>query len=220
MLISRETLASIIDHTLLKPAADRAAVKKFCEQARAYSFGHVCVNPHYVSEARELVRGCGVGVCAVVGFPFGATLPEVKAFEARRVVELGADEVDMVLNMSALKDGEDIAVREDIAGVVKASGVTTKVILETGYLTDDEKRKACAIAMDAGAHFVKTCTGFGPGSATVEDVRLMKGAVGDKLGVKASGGIQSFSSARNLLEAGATRIGTSSGPAIVDGWKK
>jgi deoxyribose-phosphate aldolase len=220
MLISREKLASIIDQTLLQPAADRPAIRMLCEQARAYSFGHVCVNPHYVPEARELLKGSGVGVCAVVGFPFGASLSDVKALEARRVVGLGADEVDMVLNISALKNGEDLVVREDIAGVVKASGVTTKVILETGYLLDEEKRKACAIAMDAGAHFVKTCTGFGPGSATVEDVRLMRMVVGDNLGIKVSGGIRSFSSACNLLEAGATRIGTSSGPAIIEGWKQ
>jgi len=219
MLISREKLASIIDHTLLQPAADRAAVKKLCAEARAYSFGHVCVNPHYVAEVRELIRGSGVGICSVVGFPFGATLPDVKAFEARRVVELGADEVDMVLNIAALRNGEDFAVREDIAGVARASGVTTKVILETGHLTDDEKRRACAIAMDAGAHFVKTSTGFGPGSATVEDVRLMKGVVGEKMGVKASGGIRSYDAAKSMIEAGATRIGTGSGPAIVDGWR-
>jgi deoxyribose-phosphate aldolase len=219
MLISRERLAATIDHTLLDPAADRAAVRKLCEQARNYSFGHVCVNPHYVSESRELVRGSGVGVCSVVGFPLGATLPEVKALEARRVVELGADEVDMVLNIAALVNGEDFAVREDIAGVVRASGVTTKVIIETGRLDDDQKRRACAIAMDAGAHFVKTCTGFGPGKATVNDVLLMKMVVGDRLGIKAAGGIKSYDAAHELLEAGATRIGTSSGPAIIDGWR-
>ena len=219
MLLSREKLASIIDHTLLQPAADHAAIRKLCEQARSYSFGHVCVNPRYVAEARELVRGSGAGVCSVVGFPSGAGLPEAKALEARRVVELGADEVDMVLDIAALKNGEENAVREDIAGVVSACGVPTKVILETGYLTDDEKRRGCAIAMDAGAHFVKTSTGFGPGGATVEDVRLMRGVVGERLGVKASGGIRSYDTAKAMIEAGATRIGTSSGPAIVDGWR-
>jgi deoxyribose-phosphate aldolase len=219
MLVSREKLASMIDHTLLQPAADRAAIRKLCSEARANSFGHVCVNPHYVAEVRELIRGSGVGICSVVGFPFGASLPDVKAFEARRVVELGADEVDMVIDLAALKNGEDFAVREDISGVVKASGVTTKVILETGQLGEDEIRKACAIAMDAGAHFVKTSTGFGPGGATVADVRLMKSLVHDKLGIKASGGIRSYDAAKSMIEAGATRIGTSSGPAIVDGWR-
>jgi deoxyribose-phosphate aldolase len=219
MIISREKLASIIDHTLLAPAADRAAVKKLCAESRAYSIGHVCVNPHYVSEASELLRGTGVGVCSVVGFPLGATLPEVKAVEARRVVELGADEVDMVINIGALRSGEDFAVREDISGVVKASGVTTKVILETALLTDEEKRRGCIAAMEAGAHFVKTSTGFAQGGATVGDVKLMKEVVRDRLGIKASGGIRTYDAAKNFIEAGATRIGTSSGPAILDGWR-
>ena len=218
-MISREKLATIIDHTLLSPAADRAAVRKLCSEARAYSIGHVCVNPHYVSEARELLRGSGVGVCSVVGFPLGATLPEVKALEARRVVEGGADEVDMVINIGALRSGEDFAVREDIHGVVQSSGVTTKVILDTALLADEEKRRGCILSMEAGAHFVKTSTGFAQGGATIEDVRLMKAIVGDKLGVKASGGIRTYDAARGFIEAGATRIGTSSGPAILDGWR-
>lgn len=219
MDLSRKELAAIIDHTLLDPAADRAAVRKLCEQARAYSFGHVCVNPRYVVVASELLRGSSVGVCSVVGFPLGATIPEVKALEARRVVELGADEVDMVLDIASLVNGDDPAVREDIAGVVRASGVTTKVILETGRLDGAQKQRACALAMDAGAHFVKTSTGFGPGGATVEDVRLMRAVVGPRLGVKASGGIRTFDAAKTMIDAGATRIGTSSGPAIIDGWK-
>jgi deoxyribose-phosphate aldolase len=219
MDLSREKMASIIDHTLLDPAADRAAVRKLCEQARAYSFGHVCVNLHYVAEANELLKGSTVGVCSVVGFPLGATLPDVKALEARRAVELGAGEVDMVLNIAALVNGEDSLVHQDIAGVVLASGVTTKVILETGRLDDGQKRRACAIAMDAGAHFVKTCTGFGPGSATIGDIRLMKAVVGERLGIKASGGIRSFESAESMIAAGATRIGTSAGPAIMDGYR-
>ena len=219
MIISREKLASIIDHTLLSPAADRAAVKTLCSEAQAYSMGHVCVNPHYVAEARELLRGTGVGVCSVVGFPLGATLPEVKALEARRVVELGADEVDMVINIGALRSGEDFAVREDIAGVARASGVTTKVILEATILTDEQKRRGCIAAMEAGAHFVKTSTGFAKGGATVGDVRLMKEVVRDRMGIKASGGIRTFDAAKDLIEAGATRIGTSSGPAILDGWR-
>jgi deoxyribose-phosphate aldolase len=219
MIISREKLATIIDHTLLSPAADRAQVRKLCSEARSYSMGHVCVNPHYVAESRELLRGTGVGICSVAGFPLGATLTEVKALEARKSVELGADEVDMVINIGALRNGEDFLVREDIHGVVAASGVTTKVILETGLLSDDEKRRGCIAALEAGAHFVKTSTGFAQGGATVADVKLMKGVVRDKLGIKASGGIRTYDSARALIEAGATRIGTSSGPAILDGWR-
>jgi deoxyribose-phosphate aldolase len=219
VIISREKLASIIDHTLLSPAADRAAIKKLCTEAQAYSIGHVCVNPHYVAEARELLRGTGVGICAVVGFPLGATITEVKALEARKVVELGADELDMVLNIGALRSGEDFLVREDIHGVVSASGVTTKVILETALLSDEEKRRGCIAALEAGAHFVKTSTGFANGGATIEDVKLMKRVVGDKLGVKASGGIRTYDAVKNFLDAGAIRIGTSSGPAILDGWR-
>lgn len=209
----------MIDHTLLAPEADRAAVKALCSDARARSIGHVCVNPRYVAECRELLRGSGVGVCSVVGFPLGATLTEVKALEARRVVELGADEVDMVLNIGALRNGEDFLVREDISAVVSAAGVTTKVILETGLLSEDEKRRGCAAAAEAGARFVKTSTGFSRGGATLEDVRLLRAAVGERLGVKAAGGIRTWDSARGFIEAGATRIGTSSGPAIIDGWR-
>lgn len=219
MIISREKLAAIIDHTLLSPAADRAAIRTLCSEAQAYGMGHVCVNPHYVAEARGLLRGTGVGVCSVVGFPLGANLPEVKALEARKVVELGADEVDMVINLGALRNGEDFLVREDIHGVVSASGVTTKVILETALLSDEEKRRGCIAALEAGAHFVKTSTGFSQGGATVADVRLMKAVVGERLGVKASGGIRTYDAVKNLLEAGATRIGSSFGPAILDGWR-
>ncbi|MGQ9582953.1 MAG: deoxyribose-phosphate aldolase [Thermoplasmatota archaeon] len=209
----------MIDHTLLSPDAGGAAVRRLCAEAREYGMGHVCVNPRHVSAAAELLRGSGVGVCSVVGFPFGATLAEVKALEARRVVELGACEVDMVIDISALKEGEDFRVVEDIAGVVRAASVPVKVILETGYLSDEEKRRACSLATEAGAAFVKTSTGFGPGGARVEDVRLMRSAVGGRLGVKAAGGIRTFSRAMEMIEAGATRIGTSSGPAILDGWR-
>jgi deoxyribose-phosphate aldolase len=219
VIVSREKLASLIDHTLLAPAADRPAIKRLCSEAQAYSIGHVCVNPHYVAACRELLRGTGVGICSVVGFPLGATLSEVKALESRKVVDQGADEVDMVLNIGALRSGEDFLVREDIQGVVAACGVTVKVILETALLSEDEKRRGCLAALDAGAHFVKTSTGFAQGGATVADVKLMKGVVGDRLGVKASGGIRTYDSARSFLEAGATRIGTSSGPAILDGWR-
>jgi deoxyribose-phosphate aldolase len=220
LIVSREKLASLIDHTLLAPAADRGAVKKLCSEAQAYYIGHVCVNPHYVAGCRDLLRGTGVGICSVVGFPLGAALSEVKALEARRAVEHGADEVDMVQNIGALRSGEDFLVREDIEAVVKASGVTTKVILETALLSEDEKRRGCLAALEAGAHFVKTSTGFAQGGATVADVRLMKGVVGERLGVKASGGIRTYDAALSFLEAGATRIGTSSGPAILDGWRQ
>ena len=218
-MISREKLAAMLDHTLLAPGADRAAVKKHCAEALSYKMGHVCINPHNIVIAVELLAGSGVGICSVVGFPLGATLSEIKAAEARKVVELGAHEVDMVLNIGALKSGEDNLVQEDIADVVKAAGVTVKVIIETCLLTDEEKRRACGLAMDAGAHFVKTSTGLSTGGATVEDVRLMRSVVKEKLGVKASGGIRSFDTAKAMIDAGATRIGTSAGPAILDGWR-
>ncbi|MEM2869794.1 MAG: deoxyribose-phosphate aldolase [Thermoplasmata archaeon] len=218
-MITRQQLAAMIDYTLLAPEAGREDVKRLCEEARRYEFGHVCVNPRNVALASALLRGSGVGVCSVVGFPLGATLPEIKAAEARRVVELGASEVDMVLDVAALKDGEDFRVVEDIAGVVRAASVAVKVILETCLLTEEEKRRACALALEGGAAFVKTSTGFGRAGATVDDVKLMRSVVGDRAGVKAAGGIRSFDTACEMIRAGATRIGTSHGPAILNGWR-
>lgn len=221
-LISKEQLAKMIDHTLLKPSDTEGKIKRLCEEAIAYGFGAVCVNPYYVPLVSELLKDTGIKVCAVVGFPLGATLPEVKAHEARIVVEKGAQEVDMVMNIGAMRSRDYEAVKRDIEGVVRAvrevGGELVKVILETGYLTDDEKVRACELAMEAGADYVKTSTGFGPMGALPEDVRLMRKVVGDKMGIKAAGGIGNFMDALRLIEAGADRIGASAGVGILEGY--
>jgi len=210
-------LAQVIDHTLLKPDAPASAIDLLCDQARAYGFFSVCVNGTWVARCRARLAGSGVKVCAVVGFPLGAMDASAKAFEARQAVAAGADEVDMVLNLGALKSGDLSLVQADIRGVVEAAGGrVTKVILETGLLTDEEKRLACRLSVKAGAAFVKTSTGFAAGSAaTAGDIALMRAAVGPDLGVKASGGVRTLADARGMLAAGATRLGTSSGIAIV-----
>jgi len=213
-------VARYIDHTNLKAYASREDVVRLCEEAKRYGFYAVCVNPYRVKVAKEALRGTDVKVVSVIGFPLGATPTEVKVFEAEKAIEAGADELDMVINIGALKDGDLEYVKNDIASVVEkahASGVLVKVIIETCYLTDEEKVTACKLAMEAGADFVKTSTGFGSGGATVEDVRLMKSVVGDKMGVKAAGGIRTYEQAVKMIEAGATRIGTSSGVSIVGG---
>jgi len=212
-------LAARIDHTLLKPDATAAEVEVLCEEARRYGFCSVCVNTFWVSRCRDLLQGSGVKVCTVVGFPLGAMDARSKAFETREAVSNGADEIDMVLNIGALKGGDLATVALDIRGVVEAAaGRTTKVILETGLLTDEEKVTACRICKEAGASFVKTATGFAKGSAaTVADIALMRRTVGPDLGVKASGGVRTLADAKAMLEAGATRIGASSGVAIVTG---
>jgi deoxyribose-phosphate aldolase len=209
--------ASLIDHTLLKPEASEADIKRLCDEAAQFGFASVCVNPGWVKRAAEFLRGTKVPVCTVIGFPLGATLPDVKAFEARRAIFDGAKEVDMVINIGALKSGDDCAVEEDIRGVVHAAhenGVLCKVIIETALLTDDEKVRACIASKNAGADFVKTSTGFAKGGATVEDVALMRRVVGHDLGVKASGGVKGIEDARKMVEAGATRIGASVGVKI------
>ena len=211
-------IAKIIDHTLLKPEATRDQIVQLCREAREYGFASVCVNPSYVKLAAELLRGSSVKVCSVVGFPLGATLPEVKAYEARRVIEEGAAEIDMVINIGALKSGDLELVRRDIASVVDvchARGALCKVIIEAALLTDEEKVLACQLAKAAGADYVKTSTGFGPGGATVQDVALMRRTVGPEMGVKAAGGIRSYEAAKSMVEAGATRIGASAGVKIV-----
>ena len=211
-------IAKIIDHTLLKPEATRDQIVQLCREAREYGFAAVCVNPCYVKLAAELLRGSPVKVCSVVGFPLGATLPEVKAYEARRAIEEGAAEIDMVINIGALKSGDLELVRRDIAAVVDvchAKGALCKVIIEAALLSDEEKVLACQLAKAAGADYVKTSTGFGPGGATVHDVALMRRTVGPGMGVKAAGGIRSYEAARNMIEAGATRIGASAGVKIV-----
>ena len=205
-------LASMIDHTLLKPEATRAQVEQVCDEAKQYGFASVCVNPVYVKLCAQRLKGSPVKVCAVVGFPLGATLPEVKAFETQQALEAGATEIDMVINIGALKDGDNDLVARDIAAVVRAAhagNALVKVILEAALLTDDEKITACQLAQSAGADFVKTSTGFGPGGATAEDVALMRRAVGPTMGVKAAGGIRTLADAQKMIAAGATRIGAS-----------
>jgi len=212
------SLARLIDHTLLKPEATEEQIRRLCAEARHYGFAAVCVNPWWVPLCVQELKGTGVKVATVIGFPLGATTTEAKAFEARQAVEAGAEELDMVINVGALKSGHLDRVQEDIAAVVRAAaGRVVKVILETGLLTDEEKVTACRLAVAAGAHFVKTSTGFGPGGATVADVRLMRQTVGDQVGVKASGGIRDHATAVAMVEAGASRIGASSSVAIVTG---
>jgi deoxyribose-phosphate aldolase len=209
--------ASLIDHTLLKPEASEADIKKLCDEAAQFGFASVCVNPSWVKRASEFLRGTNVPVCTVIGFPLGATLPDVKAFEARRAIFNGAREVDMVINIGALKSGDDCTVEDDIRAVVDAAhenGILCKVIIETALLTDEEKVRACLSSKNAGADFVKTSTGFAKGGATVDDVALMRRVVGAELGVKASGGVKGIEDARAMFEAGATRIGASVGVKI------
>lgn len=214
------TLGATIDHTLLKPDATAAQIDKICDEAMRNRFASVCVNGTWVRRCAEILAGSGVLVCTVVGFPLGASAPEVKAYEARRAIEDGACEVDMVLNVGALKSGQDDFVRRDIAGLAEVChslGARLKVILETCLLTDDEKVRACQLSKQAGADFVKTSTGFSSGGATVDDVALMRRTVGPAMGVKASGGVRDQEGARQMIDAGATRIGASASVAIVQG---
>lgn len=208
----------LIDHTLLKSNSTQAQIDTLIDEAIEYEFASVCVNPTWVSYVKQRLQNSPVKVCTVIGFPLGANTSEVKAFETTNAVENGADEIDMVINIGAAKDGRFDEVQSDIAAVVQASGgKLVKVIIETCLLTDDEKIKACKAAMAAGADFVKTSTGFSTGGATVSDVALMRQTVGSDLGVKASGGARSLEDVKQLVEAGANRIGTSSGVAIVKG---
>jgi deoxyribose-phosphate aldolase len=211
-------LARFIDHTLLKPDASREQIEKLCQEAREYQFATVCVNPTWVKVCRDLLQDSDVRVCAVVGFPLGASNPETKAFEARQAIRDGAREIDMVINIGALKSGLDDLVRRDIATVTEAcrdGSAKSKVIIEAALLTDEEKIRACQLARAAKADFVKTSTGFGPGGATDYDVALMKEAVQCQLEVKAAGGIRTLSDTKKMLQAGATRIGASAGVKIV-----
>jgi deoxyribose-phosphate aldolase len=213
-------MARYIDHTLLKPEATAADIDQLCREAEQYHFASVCINPTWVKRAAENLRSSSVPVCSVIGFPLGATTAEVKAMEARRALRDGAREVDMVLNIGALKSGDYELVLTDIAKVVDAAhevGGLCKVILETALLTDEEKVVASSLAKQARADFVKTSTGFGPGGATVYDVALMRETVGPKMGVKASGGVRTASDAEDMIAAGATRIGASAGISIVGG---
>lgn len=210
-------LAKYIDHTILKANATEAEVLKVCAEAREHSFFSVCVNPYYVKTVAEALKGSDVKVCSVIGFPLGQNTTALKALEAKQAVEDGANEIDMVVNVSALKDGKDDFVYEDIKAVVEAikGKAILKVILETCLLSDEEKVRACELSKKAGAHFVKTSTGFSTGGATEADVKLMKATVGDALEVKASGAVRDRETALKMIEAGATRIGASSSVAIV-----
>ncbi|ULM95605.1 deoxyribose-phosphate aldolase [Peribacillus frigoritolerans] len=214
-----QKVAGLIDHTLLKADATKEQIKVLCEEAREYNFASVCVNPTWVKYASELLEGSEVKVCTVIGFPLGATTPETKAFETKDAIANGAHEVDMVINIGALKDKDDELVERDIRAVVAASTgkALSKVIIETSLLTDEEKVRACELAVKAGTDYVKTSTGFSTGGATVEDIALMRKTVGPDIGVKASGGVRNTSDAQNVIEAGATRIGASAGVSIVKG---
>jgi len=211
-------IASFIDHTLLKPEATQDQIAQLCEEAREYGFAAVCINPTNVELATKLLKPPPVAVCTVVGFPLGATLPEVKAYEAQQALNHGATEIDMVINIGALKSKDYELVEQDIATVTRTchdNGAICKVIIEAALLTEEEKITACQLAKKVGADYVKTSTGFGPGGATVEDVALMRRVIGPSMGIKAAGGIRTLETAREMIEAGATRIGTSSGVKIV-----
>ncbi|MGZ7442498.1 deoxyribose-phosphate aldolase [Paenibacillus sp. TH7-28] len=212
-------LAGMIDHTLLKADASKAEITKLTEEAKKYSFASVCVNPVWVAYAAEQLSGTGVKVCTVIGFPLGASTSAVKALETKDAIANGATEVDMVIHIGALKDGNNELVEKDIRAVVEAAAgkALVKVIIETSLLTDEEKIRACELAVKAGADFVKTSTGFSTGGATPEDVALMRRTVGERTGVKASGGVRSREDMLKMIEAGATRIGASSGVKIMEG---
>ncbi len=212
------TVASMIDHTLLKPDASQTEIETICREAAEFHFATVCVNPTWVALCAERLRGTGVLVTSVVGFPLGATTPDVKQYETRRAIFDGAREIDMVINVGALKSGDLRLVERDIDAVASAcrdGGAISKVIIEAAYLTDDEKVTACTLSKAAGADFVKTSTGFGPGGATVADVALMRRTVGDGMGVKAAGGVRDLAGLQAMVAAGATRVGASAGVRIV-----
>ncbi|SNX55251.1 deoxyribose-phosphate aldolase [Thermoanaerobacterium sp. RBIITD] len=215
-------IAKMIDHTLLKPDAKDVDIKKLCEEAKEYNFASVCINPCYVKYANDILENSSVKVCTVIGFPLGANTIKSKVFEAKDAILNGAQEIDMVLNVGKLKSGDYDYIKNEIETVTHEAksmkNIIVKVILETCYLNDDEKIKACEITVKAGADFVKTSTGFGSGGATIHDVQLMRKAVGDDFGVKASGGVRTAEVAREMIKAGANRIGTSSGIQIVKGW--
>lgn len=211
-------LSKYIDHTLLKQDATKSEIIALCTEAKDNDFASVCVNPTWVNLASQELKGTGVDVCTVIGFPLGANSSKVKAFETKVAIEDGATEIDMVINVGELKDGNYDAVYEDIKAVVDAAnGTLVKVIIETCLLTDEQKVKACELSVKAGANFVKTSTGFSTGGATKEDIALMRKTVGEGLGVKASGGVRTPEDFENMIKAGATRIGTSSGIKLING---
>lgn len=213
-----QQINKMIDHTLLKPEASTAQIKALCEEAKTYDFASVCINPTHIACAKNLLKDSNVMVCTVIGFPLGASQSSVKAFEASEAIKAGADEIDMVLNIGALKEGNEKVVYDDIRAVVEAAqGKTVKVIFETCLLTDEEKIMACRLSEKAGANFVKTSTGFSTSGANEHDVALMKKNVSAKVEIKASGGVRSLEDAKKMIALGATRLGTSSGVAIMKG---
>lgn len=216
--LARNDFARLIDHTALRPDTTGVQIEKLCQEAMKYHFYSVCINSYFVPLAKALLNNSEVKICTVIGFPLGANLSRVKEYEAAESMKEGAEEIDMVLNISALKDKDYQKVKKDISAVVKIiKGLVCKVILETVLLGNEEKEIACQIAGEAGAHFVKTSTGFASSGATVEDVKLMRRVVGSQMGVKAAGGIRDYKTALKMIEAGATRIGASKGVAIVNG---
>ena len=218
-MVTKNQLSKLVDHTLLKPNASKDDIRRLCEEAKKQGFWSVCVNPTYVSLATEILRETDVKVCSVVGFPLGANTPEVKAVEAEKAIDDGASEIDMVINIGALKSRDYELVKRDIREVVerakRSEDIVIKVIIETGLLTDDEKVLACRFVKESGADFVKTSTGFNAPGATVHDIKFLRNVVGPNFGLKASGGIRTYRDAIKLIEAGANRIGTSSGIAII-----
>ncbi len=217
--LTPQSLAAMIDHTFLKPYGTPQDVQKICQEARHYQFAMVAINPAEVLHCVRLLEGCPVGVGAAIGFPLGQSTSEVKAFETQDAIQKGASEIDMVINLRALQSGEIELVRREITSMVKAcqkARVISKVILETCYLTEPQKRLVCRMAREEGADFVKTSTGFGPAGATVADVRLMRAAVGPEMGVKAAGSIRDLATALAMISAGATRIGSSASVAIIE----
>jgi deoxyribose-phosphate aldolase len=218
IMVSKEYIASIIDHTVLKADAMPEEIIKICREAKQYKFASVCINPCYVKLAAEELKGSSVKVCTVIGFPLGAASTVVKAFESKKAIEEGALEVDMVINIGMLKAGEYDYIKKDIEAVVDASKgkALSKVIIETCLLTDEEKIKVCKIAKAAGADFVKTSTGFSKWGAKAEDIKLMRETVGPEMGIKASGGVRNYNDAVQMIEAGATRIGASSSIKIIE----
>lgn len=221
MRIKKKQLAKMIDHTILKPYATQSDIERLCDEAVRYGFAAVCVNPTYVSLASKVLKGSGVKVAAVIGFPLGANTPKVKAYEAEVAIADGAEELDMVINIGALKSGDFPLVREDILAVVQVAhkgNALLKVIIEACYLTNDEKVKVCQIILELGCDFVKTSTGFGDYGAKVTDVELLRKLVGNQMGVKAAGGIGTYEDALKMVKAGASRLGASSGIRILEGY--
>jgi deoxyribose-phosphate aldolase len=220
--MTRAEFAKYLDHTLLKPDSSRRDARRVCEEAKAHGFAAACILPSWVADAAEILEGSAVAVCTVVGFPHGNAPAQAKAAETATAVADGATEIDTVINISALKSGSDLLVMDDLEAVVHAAemgGAVVKVILECALLTDEEKRRAARLCVEAGAAFVKTSTGFASGGATVEDVRLLRATVGPDTGVKAAGGVRTIDDALALIEAGANRIGTSAGVALVDAFR-